>query len=117
MRRANSCARLRCVAAAAAADRPDDLEMLGTGVLEQRRLRRRLDDRADVRQRDRTIVDIDLANRDQVFDKTSQPEFFEIDPRHSLTPGCHRHIGCGDPHPYQTRDPRYKQVSNAGLLP
>ena len=72
------------VAAAAAADRPDDLEMLGTGVLEQRRLRRCLDHRADVRQRDRAIVDVDLADRDQVFDKTSQPEFFEIDTRHGL---------------------------------
>ncbi len=76
----------RGMAAAAAADRADDLEMLGAGVLEQRRLRRGLDDRADVRERDRAIVDVDLADRDQMLDKSPQPEFFEIDARHGFDP-------------------------------
>ena len=107
------------MAAAAAADRADDLEMLGAGVLEQRRLRRGLDDRADVGERDRAIVDVDLADRDQMLDKPPQPEFFEIDARHARP--CPElsldRMWCGDPHPYQTRDPRYKQVPNADVLP
>ena len=92
IRRANSCARLRSsleaerrrIAAAAAADRADDLEMLRPRILEQRRLGRGLDDRADVGKRDRPVVDVDLADRDQLLDKAPQPEFFEIDARHGL---------------------------------
>ena len=74
----------RGMAAAAAADRADDLETLGAGVLEQRRLGRGLDDRADIRERDRAVVDVDLADRNQMIDKPPQPEFFEIDARHGL---------------------------------
>ena len=74
------------VTAAAAADRADDLEMLGPGILEQCRLGRGLDHGADVGERDRLVVDIDLAHADQLLDKAPQPELFEIDARHRVPP-------------------------------
>ena len=72
------------VAPAAAANRADDLEMLGASILEQRSLARCLDEGAHFRQCHRALMDVDLAEADQMLDKSPQTEFFEIDVRHSL---------------------------------
>src|SRR5205807_2562368 len=69
----------RGIAAAAAADRADDLKMLRAHVLEQGRLGRGLDHGADIGQGERLRVDLDLAEIDQALDKTSQAKLFEID--------------------------------------
>ena len=64
------------------------------------------------------VVDVDLADVDQMLDKAPQPEFFQIDARHGSCPAQIRcTVACGDPHQYQTRDPRYKQVPNTIVLP
>src|SRR5262245_47063183 len=57
----------------------DKLELLGPCLLEQRGALVGFDDRAQVEQRHRLLVDIDFTHFDQLLDETTETEFLEID--------------------------------------
>ena len=64
---------------AAAGDGGDHLVLLGAHALEVRGLRRRLDHRAQVGERHRLVVHLDLADLGELADEIPQAEFFEVD--------------------------------------
>ena len=64
---------------AAAGDRRHHLVLFGAHALEMRGLRRRLDHRAQVGERHRLVMNLDLADLGQLAHEIAQPEFFEID--------------------------------------
>jgi hypothetical protein len=57
------------------------------GPAEQGRLRRRLAMIAEIRQRDRLLVDLDLPHLDQSLDERAQAKLFEIERNHLFPPG------------------------------
>jgi hypothetical protein len=64
---------------AAAGDRGDHLVLRGAHPLEMRGLRGRLDHRAEVGERHRLVVHLDLADLGELVDEVPQAEFFEVD--------------------------------------
>ncbi len=56
----------------------DDLEALRARLGEQQRLPGAFDDRAQPGERDRLVVNLDLAEIDQPLDEAAQPVFFQI---------------------------------------
>jgi len=74
---------------AAAGDGGDHLVLLGSGLLEEHRFRRLLDDRADIGERDGGVVGLYLADLDQLLDEAAKTEFLEIDRTACRRPRVH----------------------------